>query len=157
MFSWLSFHKYNKPLLCYVILVLLLLTITFFLFKSIIFFACSLEDHKTFLCNLFRDIKYVCSLSDQMPKLLTLNIYKKYESLYLKCYFVFKINWNSKLQHKTKLQNNWTLKFRFGDFFPFLILIKTKNMKKICLKKYLMKLVTISPYAVTINKYKGTK
>ena len=50
-------------------------------------------------------------------------------------------------------QNNWTLKFKFEVRFWFFILIwKTENQTY--LNKNLMKLVTISPYAITMNKYK---
>ena len=49
------------------------------------------------------------------------------------------------------IQNNWTLKFKFKVCFPFFTLIwKTKG--QIYFNKYLMKLVTISPYAIAINK-----
>ena len=54
----------------------------FFFSKSIIFFACFLKVHKTFSYNLFYDMKYVCFLYSQIPKLLTLSIRKKYAHLF---------------------------------------------------------------------------
>ena len=50
-------------------------------------------------------------------------------------------------------RSNWALKFKFEVCFSCFILIwKTEN--QICLNKYLMKQVTISPYVITRNKYK---
>ena len=110
------------------------------------------------------------------------NIWIEYfQSVYLKCHFVFfffvffLISWNTKLEiqfwfsflywscdikHKSKwffhFQNNWTLTFKFEVRFSFVILIwKTRN--QIHSNKYLMKLVTISPYTITINKYSRIK
>ena len=65
-----------------------------------------------------------------------------------------------KLRHKKRktnwffdFQNNRTLKFKLEVRFSFFTLVwKTKN--QIYLNKYLMKLVTRSHYAITINKYK---
>ena len=98
------------------------------------------------------------------------SVFNPWQSLYLKCHFVFLINWNTKLEikfwfsflywswdikNKTKpffhFKNNWTLKFKFEVRFSFFILIwKTKS--EIYSKKYLMKLVAISPYSIRINK-----
>ena len=66
-----------------VILVLFLLTVTFYFSKSIIFFACSVKDSQIFLYSLPHDIKYACLLYDQMSKLLTLNICKENIVLFL--------------------------------------------------------------------------
>ena len=78
-------HKYKILLHLDVILVLLLLTVTFFSFQNQLyfFFACSLKELQNFSCNIFHGIKYVCFLRDQMPKLLTLNIHKEYAHLSL--------------------------------------------------------------------------
>ena len=55
---------------------------------------------------------------------------------------------------KIVFQNTRILKFKLEVRFSFFILIwKTKN--QIYLNKYLMKLVTRSHYAITINKYKN--
>ena len=73
------FHKYNILLPLDVISILLLLTVTFFSFQNHLYFLCVLlKKYKSFSCNLFHDIKYVCFLCDQMSTLLTLNIHNKY-------------------------------------------------------------------------------
>ena len=64
------------------------------------------------------------------------------------------------MKYKTNLffdfQNSQTLKSKLEFRFSFFILIsKTKN--QIFLNKYLIKLVTRSYYAITINKYKRIK
>ena len=90
--------------------------------------------------------------------------------MYSKCHFVFLINWNTKLEikfwfsflywnwdikHKTNwffvFQNTRTLKFKLEVRFSFFILI-WKTESQIYLNKYLIKLVTRSHYAITINK-----
>ena len=76
-------------------------------------------------------------------------VFKSKNELYFR-YTDYKTNWFF------DFQNNRILKFKFEVCFSFFILIwKTKN--QICLNKYLMKLVTISPYAITRNKYKRIK
>ena len=101
-------------------------------------------------CNIkwiMRDaLSYVC-LKCHFDKL-------KYE-IKNKVWFSFLyLSWG--IKHKTKwffhFKNNWTLKFKYEFSFSFFMLIwETDN--QIYLNKYLQKLVTISPYAVTINKY----
>ena len=95
----------------------------------------------------------------------------KYE-IRLKFWFLSLEHWNWDTKHKTNwffdfqsnrtlkftlwffnFQSNGTLKFTLEVRFSFFILIwKTKN--QIYLKKYLIKLVTRSHYAITIKKYK---
>ena len=78
------FHKYNILLRLDVILILLLLTVAFFLFKiNYIFLRVLLKKYKTFSYNLFHDIKCACFPYDEIPKLLTLNIHKEYVHLFL--------------------------------------------------------------------------
>ena len=78
------FHKCNNILHPDVTLVLLLLTVTFFLFQNKLYFLRALlKIHKTFLYSLFHHIKYVCFLCDQMPKFFTLNIRKEYATQFL--------------------------------------------------------------------------
>ena len=73
--------------------------------------------------------------------------------LQIKFWFLF-LSWNWDIKHETNsffdFQNNRTLKFKLKVRFW-----KTKN--QICLNKYLMRLVTRSHYAITINKYKRIK
>ena len=116
------------------------------------------------------------SVSSETYKYLDMRTMWKHstKSVYPKCHFIFLTNWNTKLEiefwfsflywnwdkYKTNLffdfQNNRTLKFKLEFRFSFFILIwKTKN--QIFLNKYLIKLVTISYYAITINKYKRIK
>ena len=67
-----------------VVLILFLLTVTFFSFQNQLYFLrVLLKILKTFSCNLFCDIKYVCLLCDQIPKLLTLNNRMEYVHLFL--------------------------------------------------------------------------
>ena len=78
------FHKYSIRLHLDVILVLLLLMVTFFSFQNQLYFLCvHLKIHKTFWCNIFCNIKYVCFLCDPMPKSLILNIRKEQAHLFL--------------------------------------------------------------------------
>ena len=69
------------------------------------------------------------------------------------------LRWSWDIKHKNKwffpFQNNWTLKLIFEVYFLFLIyyLKKSKKTKQIYLSKYLIKLVTISLYAIARNKY----
>ena len=118
------------------------------------------------------------SVSSETYKYLDMRTMWKHstKSVYPKCHFIFLTNWNTKLEiefwfsflywtwhikYKTNFnffnfQNNRTLKFKLEFRFSFFILIwKTKN--QIFLNKYLIKLVTRSYYAFTINKYKRIK
>ena len=69
------------------------------------------------------------------------------------------LRWSWDIKHKNKwffpFQNNWTLKLIFEVYFLFLIyyLKKSKKTKQIYLSKYLIKLVTISLYAIARSKY----
>ena len=84
-FSEFLFHKYNIILHLRVILILFLLTVTFFLFKINYIFSYSFkESQNLFIQYVFSyGIKYVYLLYDQIPKLLTLNICKEYVHLFL--------------------------------------------------------------------------
>ena len=78
------FHNCNILLNLDVILVLLLLVVIFFSFRGQFYFLhVLLKIRKTFSYSIFHEIKYVCFLCDQMPKILTLNIYRKYAHLFL--------------------------------------------------------------------------
>ena len=62
-----------------VILVIILLTVTFFSFQSkIYFFYVFLKNNKYLLHNIY----YAYFLYDQMPKLVTLNIHKEYVAVF---------------------------------------------------------------------------
>ena len=66
----------------FVILVLFLLTVTFFLVKiNYIFLACSLKESQNVFIQLLCNIKYAGFLNDRIPKLLI--IHKKYAHLLL--------------------------------------------------------------------------
>ena len=92
--------------------------------------------------------------------------------MYLKCHFFFffdklkykirnkdfvSLDWD--IKHKVKWFFGFQItehKIKFEIHFSFFVLIwKTKN--QIYLKKYLIKLVIIFPYLITINKYKTIK
>ena len=78
------FCNYNILLRLDVILVLLLLTVTFFYFQNQLYFLrVLLEKYKTFSYSFFHDIKYAYFLYDQIGKLLILNICKEYAHLVL--------------------------------------------------------------------------
>ena len=86
------FCKYNILLHLDMIFVLFLLTAVFFFFsKSVIYLVCFLKKSQNFFINLFHDIKYVCFLYDQIPKLLALNIYKEYAYIFslLKIFLIY--------------------------------------------------------------------
>ena len=73
-FFRIFFSKCNILLHLDMVLILLLLTVTFFSFQNQLhFLRVFLKKYKTFSYNLLHNIKYVCFLCDQIPKLLTLN------------------------------------------------------------------------------------
>ena len=51
--------------------------------NQLYFLRVLLKIHKAFSYNLFRDIRYVCFLCDQVPKLLAFNKCKEYAHLFL--------------------------------------------------------------------------
>ena len=66
------FLKYNILLRFDLVLILLLLTVTFFSFQNHLYFLrVALKKYKTFSYNLFNNIKHDCFLYDQITKLLT--------------------------------------------------------------------------------------
>ena len=78
------FQKHNILLHLDVISICLLIIVTFFSFQNQLYFlGVSLKFHKTFTYSPFHDVKPVCFLCDQMPNLLTWNIYKEYADLFL--------------------------------------------------------------------------
>ena len=128
------------------------------------FYFCHLRNPSSIMENLLIPSTYSWTKFS-----LSTNIRSKWirvQSVYPKCHFVFLINWNMKLKikfwfsflywswdkkHQNKWFSDWTIKFKFEVCFSFFILIwKTKN--QIYLNKYLIKLVTRSHYAITINK-----
>ena len=58
--------------------------VAFFSFENQLYFWRVLSKiRKTFVYNLFDDLKHVYFLSDQMPKMLTLSIHNEYTPLFL--------------------------------------------------------------------------
>ena len=84
LFLRFFFHKFYIHSHLDVILVLLLLMATIFSSDNQLhFLRVLLKINKTFSYNPFRNIKYVCFLCDQIPKLLKLKIHKEYSYLFL--------------------------------------------------------------------------
>ena len=116
-------------------------------------------------------IKQVLKLRNQSFKSFEIRILKVSFRLFVFCFvlflflfvfWIFLINWNAKLEVKfwfSLLYSSWDIKlndffiFKTNEhwiYFLFMILIR-KTENQIYLSKYLKRLVTILPYAITIN------